>query len=187
MKEIWEDIEGYEGYYQISNLGNVKSLDRMVKNNHGFCLRKGKLIKSLINKQGYYFVNLKKNSQNEIKLIHRLIAETFINNDNNFPCVNHIDGNKLNNNVNNLEWCTYSHNIKEAFRLGLNKYTYKENFKHKSKRVNQYDLQGNLLNKWESITEASKKTGINYAYISLACNHKRKCTGNYVWRSENGE
>jgi len=199
MQEIWRDIKDYEGYYQVSNLGNVRSLDRTLKNKNGLYTRKGKMLKKLINSKGYYVVNLRKNCTHKIQTIHRIIAETFISNKNNYPCVNHIDGNKLNNSLDNLEWCTYSHNIKEAFRLGLNKYTYKENFNpyywkgkkgiehSKSKQVNQYDLKGNLLNKWGSITEASEKTGINYAYISLACNHKRKCAGNYVWRFENGE
>ena len=192
--EEWKDIKDYEGLYQVSNLGNVRSLDRIVKNKSGQYIRKGQLLKKFINKKGYFVVNLRKNCDLKTKTIHRLIAEAFIENKYNYPCINHIDGNKLNNSINNLEWCTYSHNIKEAFRLGLNKYTYEENFNHKywkdkkgsnhskAKKINQYDLKGNFIKEWGSIVEASNYNKINYVYISQACNGKRKSAGAYIWK-----
>ena len=126
-KEIWKDIPNYEGLYQASNLGNIRSLDRIRKqyNHNGIATvkYKGKILKQQIKRgTGYYVVRLyDNNKKSKTKLVHRLIAETFIQNKNNFPVINHIDGNKKNNNITNLEWCTQSHNVKESYRLGLQK------------------------------------------------------------------
>lgn len=192
--EIWKDIKHYEGLYQISNYGNVKSIKRKVKNKNGFRIVKEKLLKPILNNKGYYVYGLRKNGKLKMLLLHRLIGEHFLNNKNNYPCINHKDGNKLNNSIDNLEWCTYEHNIKEAFKLGLNTYTYKKNFKHNywkgkygkyhncSKVVLQYDLKNNYLKEWESITKASKETKINYYSISNNCRGKQKKAGNYIWK-----
>lgn len=121
--EIWKDIEEYEGLYQVSNLGNVKSLDTIINckgaKNIDTHIRKGRLLKQNKTTTGYYYVNLSKNAKAKPLIVHRLVAKAFIPNINNYPIINHIDGNKLNNNVENLEWCDYSHNIKEAYRIGL--------------------------------------------------------------------
>jgi len=98
MQEIWKDIEGYEGLYQVSNLGNVKS----IKNN--IIKKPSKLPK------GYLQICLNKNGKLKYISIHRLVAQAFIPNPNNLPCVNHKDCNPQNNNINNLEWCTYKEN-----------------------------------------------------------------------------
>ena len=123
MKEIWKDIPGYEGLYQISNLGNVKSLPRKV--NKRKC---EEIIKvPTISNKGYYRISLCKNGKIKYYAIHRLVAEAFISNHNNLPCVNHKDCNKQNNNVDNLEWCTYSynnmyknHNLKKYISASIN-------------------------------------------------------------------
>lgn len=108
MKEIWKEI-AYPGYF-ISNLGRLKG-------------RSGKIIKSYINKRtGYKMIAIKPNGRNgkaKCLKIHRLVAEAFIPNPNNLPVINHIDGNKINNNTSNLEWCTFSENNLHAIRLGL--------------------------------------------------------------------
>lgn len=107
MEEIWKDIKGFEGIYQISNLGNVKSYDKHIKNGNGYAVRKGKQLKPNLTKGGYYSVHLYIGQRKrEPKLIHRLVAEQFLPNPNNYPQVNHKDENKLNNRVDNLEWCT---------------------------------------------------------------------------------
>lgn len=131
--EIWKDIKGYEGKYQVSNLGNVKSLKRFV--NHwqgGLRLVNERLLKSFI-KQGYMYVDLGNRKQCRI---HRLVAEAFITNVDNKPEVNHEDGNKLNNHVSNLEWATHSENMKHSYKTGLwnNQHTInKSGLKTKSK------------------------------------------------------
>lgn len=194
MKEIWKDIPEYEGLYQISNLGKVKSLERKVKNKNGYRIVKEKILKNIINSKGYYIVILRKNNKNDLRLVHRLIGENFIPNPNNYPCINHIDGNKQNNNIKNLEWCTYQHNIKEAFRLGLNKYTYKKNFNtkywlgkkgkyhSKSKAIIQYDEHNNIIKVWDSIIDASRELNICNIYISNVCRGRQKTAGGYKWK-----
>lgn len=182
MKEIWKDIKNFEGFYQISNLGRVKSLERKVKNKNGYRIVKEKILCNYINNNGYYCVNLRKKCGIDIKLIHRLIGEYFMLNPNNYPVINHIDGNKLNNNIDNLEWCTYQHNIKEAFRLGLNKYTYNENFKNVARKVLQFDKSDNFIKEYNSIREANRITGISYNSIFMNCHGKQKYAGDYIWK-----
>ena len=121
-KEIWKDIKGYEGLYQVSNLGRVRSLDRYVKQNHNTKqLKKGKIIQPTKNHKGYLGLKLCKENTSKKVSIHRLVAQTFIPNLENKPQVNHINGIKTDNGVENLEWCTCSENIKHAFDTGLKK------------------------------------------------------------------
>ena len=112
MKEIWKDIPEYEGLYQASNLGNIRVLDRVVNSgikNNKTVIRKGQLLKQRVN-QGYYEVALSKNCKKRFLKVHRLVALTFIPNLDNLPLINHKDENKLNNCVDNLEWCTAKYN-----------------------------------------------------------------------------
>ena len=119
--EIWKDIIGYEGYYQISNLGNVKSLNRIVKNKNGYRNTGERLLKIYLPKdsQHYPFVILCKNGKTENKLIHRLVATAFVTNDDPIhkTQVNHIDENKMNNSSDNLEWCTPKYNAEYGTRI----------------------------------------------------------------------
>lgn len=122
MNEIWKDIEGFEGWYQVSNKGQVRSLDRYVNHRSGGDrFMKGRILSHSI-RSGYCEVSLWINGEQTGKSIHRLVAETFLPNPNDYPCVNHKDGIKTNNDVSNLEWCTYSENHIHARRTGLNKY-----------------------------------------------------------------
>lgn len=121
MLEEWRDIKGYEGWYQVSNLGNVRSLDReIIYSNGKIYKQKGKMLKPTLRNNGYYYVSLSKNNVRPKFDVHRLVAITFLDNDNNYNCINHIDGNKTNNCLSNLEWCSYSYNAKHAFKVGLN-------------------------------------------------------------------
>ena len=186
-KEIWCDIKDYEGLYRISNLGRVKSIIRYKQNHSKSQLVDEIILKPSINNKGYYYVTLNKDGKQKHKIIHRLIAETFIPNPNNFPCVNHIDGNKMNNDISNLEWCSYSHNNKEAYRLGLkigatkNKYGY-DNWL--SKHIYQYDLSGKFIKKWACSFEVERKLGIKAGNIRSCCNGKRQTAGGYIWKHE---
>jgi len=109
MKEIWKDVIGYEGFYQVSNLGNVKGLKR------------NKVKSQTLNSWGYKIISITKpNTKVKSVLVHRLVAKAFIDNPENKEQVNHIDGNKSNNCVHNLEWCNQSENMQHAFKLGLN-------------------------------------------------------------------
>lgn len=122
MNEIWKDVIGFEGMYQVSNLGNVKSLDRFVYSGRNKTrIQHGKPKKPTINQDGYSYVLLYKNNKIKQSLNHRLAAIAFIPNPENKETVNHIDGDKNNNNISNLEWCTMSENVKHAWRTGLSK------------------------------------------------------------------
>ena len=123
MKELWKDIKGYEGCYQVSNLGRIKSLDRMTNNQYGEYFMKGRILKnSIIKDKGYCRVSLNNGNGKISKRVHRLVAEAFIPNPENKPEVNHKDGNKLNNCVSDLQWCTNKENIEHSIRTGLKKH-----------------------------------------------------------------
>lgn len=194
MEEIWKDIKGYEGIYQVSNLGNVRSLDRCVNcgiKNNSNVIRKGKLIKQNQNLHNYLQVHLSKKNKAKMITVHRLVAEAFLPNPNNLPQINHIDGDKLNNNVNNLEWCTAKENINHSWGLGLSKPYYfpkgylTEYSKNLCKKVEQYDLEGNLLNTFSSISDASRKTTCSISEICKCCRDKSHSTHNFLWRYAN--
>lgn len=110
-KEIWKDVPGYEGYYQASNRGKVRSIDRTIIDKNEIKIhRTGKVLSQNVNKDGYLFVELNKNAKRKLRTVHRIISETFIPNIKNKPEVNHINGNKKNNAISNLEWVTSSEN-----------------------------------------------------------------------------
>ena len=120
QKELWLAVKGFEGLYEVSDLGRVRSLDRTTKTRgDGKRISKGRVLKFKTDKYGYYCVCLRKNLKNHHKTVHRLIAEVFVENKENKPQVNHIDGNKLNNHYSNLEWCTTQENTEHAKVNGL--------------------------------------------------------------------
>lgn len=113
--EIFKDIEGYKGVYQVSNLGNVKSLSRMCTKTQPV---NEKILKGGVTARGYKYVNLTKNLKYKSKTVHRLVGIAFILNPENKPCINHKDFNKLNNHIDNLEWCTYKENTRHMIENG---------------------------------------------------------------------
>ena len=177
MEEIWKDIKNFEGLYQVSNLGRVKSLDRKIKCKHNYYLKKGKILKGIKKRHNYLWVSLNKKSYS----IHRLVANAFIPNLENKPLINHKDGNQQNNNVNNLEWCTQSENMKHAYLCGLQKRRLgKEN--KCSKKVIQYDFNGNKIKNWDCINDVEREIGIKDICISRCCRGLQKTAGGYIWK-----
>lgn len=172
--EIWRDIQGYEGLYQVSNLGRVKSLDRIIRTKAGWEQKhKGHILQPRIKKNGYLFLILYKNNQGKNKYIHRLVAQAFLSNPKSLPTVNHKDGNKQNNNVNNLEWNSYSENNQHAYNHGLTHSN--KNNPHMSKKVKVYSLTGKLKYEFPSMREAARKLNINASYIGQSIQHGWKC------------
>lgn len=186
-KEIWKDIPGYEGLYQASNLGNIKSLDRYKQNYSKKQKIYGKILKQQKDLDGYYKIALCKNGKYYQTNVHRIIAMTFIPNPNNLPQVNHIiaisDGGT--NCVDNLYWGTQKQNMQDKKRDGHLKIRNMKNENNpNSKIVLQLDLKGNVINKYNCIMEATRKTKINNADIGQCCKGKLKTAGGYKWKYE---
>lgn len=164
MKEIWRDIPGYEGLYQASNMGNIKSLFRYKKQ-----------LKAHTQPTGYKSVTLYKNHKKYFKLVHRLIAQTFIPNPDNKPAVNHLDENKANNKVSNLEWVTNKENQNYGHCM-------LKMAKKQGKPLIQYSLDGEKIDEFYSGGDAESKTGISRYKISLVANDIRHQAGGFLWR-----
>lgn len=162
MREIWKDIKGYKDKYQVSNLGNVKSLN--YNQTH-----KEKLLKFFQNTNGYYQIDLWKNNKGKRCLVHRLVAETFIDNPNNYPIINHKDENPLNNCAENLEWCDAKYNC---------------NYGTRNQKLYHAVICVELNKIFESIKEASKELKIQQAHISGCCNKRKhyNTAGGYHWK-----
>lgn len=165
--EEWKDIIGYEGLYQVSNLGRVKALERKYEHRTYPSI----ILKLRKDTSGYLQAFLYKNNKRKAWLVHRLVAINFIENQNNYKEVNHIDEDKTNNQVNNLEWCDRNYNVNFGNRT-LNT----------ERKIEQYDLQGNLIKKWNSISEASRKLHIACSGISACCRGVNKTCNGYVWK-----
>lgn len=171
MIEIWKDVKGYEGIYQVSNLARVKSLSRIIEN---FGVHKNILTKEIILKQSlsgsinfqYYTVRLTSNSISKSYKVHRLVAINFIANPLNKPQVNHIDGNKFNNHVENLEWCTQNENMQHAYDTGLKK----KMFGSKN-GASKFVLNFETGIYYESIKDAARSININYTTLKSQLNN----------------
>lgn len=180
MEEIWKDIAGYEGWYQVSNLGRVKSLDRYVNGNGINCdfqLMKGKFLKGSKDKLGYYRVHLRKNVTYKSILVHRLVAEAFLPNPNNLPYINHKDENPSNNSLCNLEWCTPQYNVTYGTAIERSNRT-------KYRKVIQFDKNGNEVARWDSLKAAAKSINRAQQNISRCCRGKAPSCGGYIWKYE---
>lgn len=190
MKEIWKDIRNYEGLYQISNLGRIKSISRKVRCKNYKREVKEKILKLNKNKN-YMQIALSKNCICKTFLVHRLVAETFIENPKNLLEVNHKDGNKHNNSVNNLEWCSRIENMRHAKDNDLIKsnkgedcYWYNKFGENhiRSKKIIQFDKQGKIIKKWNSLADVKRQLGIYQSNICKCCEGERKTAGGYIWK-----
>lgn len=176
-KEIWKDIQGYEGLYQVSNFGKVKSLNRTIITYNGITRNMSeKILKPRLH-NGYYNVSLQKNNQTKYCTIHQLVANAFIPNPNNLSQVNHKDENKTNNHVDNLEWCTARYNINYGTHNERQALT-------KSKTVYQYSLDKILLNVWKSTHDVHRKLGYAQGNIARCCRGEYKTSNGYIWSYE---
>ena len=173
MEEIYKDIEGYEGLYEISNLGNVKSL----VNHKG--VEREKILKPLKNRNGYKGVHLYKNKTSKTYDVHRLVANAFLPNPHNLPCVNHKDECRTNNNVENLEWCSYKYNTN--FGTGNSRRSKAmTNNQKRSKAVGAFK-EGELIMTFPSTNEAGRQ-GFNQGNVWACCRNCYLREGNNIYR-----
>lgn len=180
LNEEWKDIKDYEGLYQVSNYGRVKSLERLLYKRHVLC----KILKSGKDKRQYEQVALSKNGKLKTFRVHRLVAQAFILNPENKPQINHIDCNKQNNNVNNLEWCTNGENGKHAWDNGLRTKKYGKD-RYNSRGVYQLTNDFKVIAMWDSIMDIERILGFNHSDISKCCRKKSKTSHGFIWRYNN--
>lgn len=186
--EEWRDIKGYEGLYQVSNLGRVKKLKGVIVRKNGYPLPSKECIRVGFVEQGYEIITLSKNGKKKSHRVHRLVAEAFICNPKGFPVINHKDENKLNNRWDNLEWCSYTYNNTYGGLIQRKNATKKE--RHSlCKPVQQYSLDGTFLREYCSINEASQVLNLSYTTISLVCNgYKGVVTcGGFQWKFKSSD
>ena len=191
--EDFVDIKNYDGRYKIGDKGTVIGVSRSKDNRYN---NKKWILKQYEDKNGYMYVTLQKDKKRKTIKVHRLVAEHFIENKNNYPCVNHIDSNRKNNDASNLEFCTHKQNMEHAVKNHrfdnmakinsermkgnkLNGYIYANEIT--KKKIIQCDLNNNFIKEYQSISEASKQTGITITSISYCANNKRKSGGDYLW------
>lgn len=197
MEEVWKDIPWYEGIYQVSSIGMVKSLDRRLPVQRHFCNYKWMILSTHLNKDWYILVALSRIWIQKIFLVHRLVALAFIPNPENKPEINHIDGNKYNNDLSNLEWCTHKENINHAIRTGLmtNNHSrtnhpmkgrlWKDN--PKSKPVTQYSLLWEFVRDWDSTADIIRELWASRWSVERVCKWKGKTAIWFIWKYKNIE
>ena len=181
MKEIWKDIKGYEGIYQVSNLGRIKSLKRKVSHKRlGAFNVPERILVSVDKGLGYMIVGLFKDNKQKMMRVHRLVAQAFIPNPKNYNLINHKDENPSNNHVDNLEWCDYKYN---------------NNYGNHNKRLSesqsipvaQYTVKGEFVAKYSGASEAAKKLGIEKVCIRNCCRGEQLTSGGFIWKYESNE
>lgn len=185
MKEIWKEIDGYNGAYLVSNYGRILS-------NNLYAHKQPRILSTPNHSSGYKHVALSSNGKSKLYLVHRLVAEAFLENPNGYEFVNHKDENKANNRADNLEWCTKSYNATYSLELHPERKTAYARFfggkrfngkppKH-TEKVLQYSKSGELLNEFSDVVDANAKTGIKNCAIIACCKGKQKTAFGYIWK-----
>jgi len=171
MEEVWKDIEGYEGLYQISNFGNVKSLNYRRTNEE-------KLLVPKTNNDGYLWVQLFGGARNRCFLVHRLVACAFVENPGKYDYVNHKDENKANNKASNLEWCTHLYNV----QYSSIRHVRVRNPRRTRKIVQLGRADNKVLCMWDNLISIKHETGWSDWSIGECCKGNRKTAYGYIWR-----
>lgn len=181
--EIWKPVVGYEGLYEVSNMGRVRSLERI--NKRGFNLS-SKILKPTLNSGGYCIVGLFKNGLQRKILVHRLVAECFLYNVENKPFIDHINTIRTDNRVENIRWVTTKENqnnpLTIKYRKGHTEWCVKGEKHHRNKPIIQYDKEGNFIKEWFSIRESSEQNNVKEQNISACCRGKIKYAGGFIWK-----
>lgn len=174
----WRPVVGYEGLYEVNNLGEVRSLDRTDIRTNSIRPLKGKILKP-IQIGDYLTVHLSKNGIKRHCRIHCLVAKAFLPNPDNLPQVNHKDEDKTNNRASNLEWCTSEYNVN--YGTGIERRVAMHRNNKLSGKVYQYTLDGEFIREWPSVKEISRTTGYSYGYLIQVLSGKHKTAYGYKW------
>lgn len=186
-KEIWREVKGYEGYYEVSNLGNVRALERIVCDGR---MRPAKSVTKRKDNLGYFHVGLNKNRKETTIRIQRLVAQAFIPNPENKPYLDHINTIRTDNRVDNLRWVTPKENYHNKLSRKKSEYTIKMNafrgrINNGSRSVLEYNLNGNFIKEWISISRLMESTNIKSNSLIYACADRKrrhhKCR-TYRWK-----
>jgi hypothetical protein len=177
--EIWKDVIGFEGKYKVSNLGNILSLNYKRS-------KKSRILSPILSNSGYFGINIGTGREDVcFKLIHRLVAIAFLPNPDNLPAVNHIDSNRQNNNLENLEWCTIAYNNQHSYdntdRASAMKGVIGKNHPL-SVSVLQYDILGNFIKEWDCLRDIERELGYNHSLVSACCRGKCEYAYGFIWR-----
>lgn len=171
MTEEWKKVEGFEGFYEVSNFGNVRSL-----NYHNWGIVKN--LTPVVDRYGYERVCLTKNGKQFNRLVHRLVATAFVENPNDLPQINHLNEIKTDNRVVNLEWCS----AKENTNHGTRNQRMSQSKKNKNcKAVVQMDMNGNEIRKWVSFMEVNRVLGYDVGFLARCCKGRSKSAYGYMW------
>lgn len=187
INEIWKPIKDFEGLYEISNIGRIKRLDRYIKDSRGVVQHfRESILSPSRNKYGYLQTTLRKNSVKYTVRIHKLVATAFVNNPKNKPIIDHIDGNKLNNNSTNLRWVTYSENIMNPNTHKRFKEIVTKLRKAEGTPICKLDDNYNIIETFSSFEEAAKNVNCSSQLIKNACRlgHKHYKAKGYHWKKK---
>ena len=182
--EIWKPVKDYEEYYEVSNLGRVRSLDRYVNCANGQRLHKGKILQLEVDRLGYRLAHVSKDGKDDRLLVHRMVAEAFIDNPEDYPCVNHKDETPWNNKISNLEWCTYAYN-NQYNELNQKRFKTRSNnivngITKIGTSILMKDLNGNIVKEYTNM-ERVKDAGLSEYYVRLCCDGKKESYLAHKW------
>ena len=175
MEEIWKDVVGFEGLYQVSDLGNVRNYEKTIWNGRHMPQI---ILATRVCKTGYVDVHLCSNGKHHAKRLHRLVAQAFLPNENDFPEINHKDEDKTNNSLANLEWCNSHYNVNYGTCI-------KRRSENHKKQIIQKDLSGNFIKSWNGFITVERELGIWASCVRQCCMGRNKTAGGYCWEYAN--
>ena len=185
-REVWANIADTDGVYQVSTLGRVRSVDRMVKSGSGTRLEKGRLYDPSLSK-GYPHITLRRNGWQRSVPVHRLVAETFIPNPDGLPVIDHINGNKMDNRVENLEWVTHSENTRRAMAMGLFTPKFSDEACEQSCKARRRPVVRSDGKHFDSLVDAAREANDNASNIKRVCDGERKRSKGYSYEWIEGD